>query len=152
MTSTTAQQVRQRIEAICATIPGITTVLDGTEPDITDALLPAVRVLTRAAERSAESRQKMLVTRTYRILLYVRLIPRHENQLYDQQPDVDAAEAWLDIIPDFFYKNAPRLELDKTSLDGVWSTGPMSADEPAIAQWALNTYTVIPHDFTVLTQ
>lgn len=153
MAAASAQTVRHRIEAICATIPGIVGVLDGTESDITDLMLPAVRVLSRAADgRASRSRQNRKVPRTYRILLYVKLISKHENQLYEQQPDVDAAEAWLDVIPDYFFTNAPRLELNNSSLIGVDEVGEMSGDEPAIAQWIGKTYTVIPHDLTVTTE
>lgn len=151
MAAPTPTQVRTRIEAICATVPGITTVLDGTEDAITAAMLPAVRVVSRQGRRERTNRDKLLVTRTYQILLYVAY--EGESMQPEQQPNLDAAEAWIDVIPDFFAAQRDRrLILNGDTLDGVWDTGEMTDNGPVLRQWRRGVFTGVSYQFEVTTQ
>lgn len=147
MTATPAPRaIRERIEAICATIPGIVTVLTGAEHEITAALLPAIRVLPgRMTRRVAVDPKQSLVTRSYRILVYVAAL----NALRpddDELADVEAAEDWLDVLPTFFSTRTPLLYLS-TATPAIIPVGltdvgvAQRGEEPAWLLYRKQTYT-----------
>lgn len=143
MAAPTPTEVRQRIAAIVGTVPNITTVLTGTEANVAETDLPAALVFTGPATREDNSRDQRFVTRQYQIVLLVERLDKDrkdathtresKNTVQQQIPALEAAEAWLDVVPDFFRKHADRLELEKVGL--VWSTAPASDSGPETFEW-----------------
>lgn len=148
---TTDKQVRERIEAICATITGIDTVLTREESEITDAMLPAIQVWCRGQSGSEGSAQTAVEIRTFDILLYVERCAKTEQKLWEQVPAVKAAEAWLYTLPNFFRQNAPRLELNHEPLADVMRNPQqlMSDDGVELLVWHDFFYGGITHHLNV---
>jgi len=124
--------VKARIEAIAATIPGITTVVTAGVCKLNDADLPALEVMPRGATRTTRSTDQRVVTREYEVWVYVcKIVKNTDPQAYLDA--VATASAWCDVVPDFFNDHAPRLQLNNAPLAGVWRLGEISDDGPGVA-------------------
>ncbi len=145
MTAPTAQEQRERIEAIITThlSATITTVHDGPECPIAAADLPLAVVLARGATRIQTSREGHFATRAFDVIVLVTELC--DDSVEEQRRVFDATEALIDILPDYFARYAPRLELNKTSLNGVWELGGITDDGPEFRQWGGLTYGAITH-------
>lgn len=122
MSQVSTSDIRARIKALCALVPGITTIVSN-EIGLDDSALPAIRVRigTRISNRPVGAHQR-LVTYQWEIWLAIQRVQRVD---VDSEVDAafDAMDVWLDIIPDFF-KAHPRLALNDSGL--VHDTGEMS--------------------------
>ena len=149
MAASQARLIRERLQAILDTLPGITTVLTGAEDEITAAMLPAVRVLPgRVIRRQPNGARAHLITRAYRIVLYVAR-DDHASKLADQLTPITSAEDWLDVIPDAL-KACPRLELAGAGLAFVTGTEEVTVnDEPVKLQYRNGAYSGIVNDLPV---
>lgn len=151
MPTVTAQ--RQRIEAICATItvPAALAVFDGTTEAI--PTLPCVLVLSRGrGESERTNRQRTLTPRTFDVILFIHALLATEQALWQHISLLKTyGEPWLDVIPDFFDRFAPELQLAKTALTGIPSEGVAvpTDDGVEIRQWAQTAYVSITHSLTV---
>lgn len=141
--------IRQRIEAICATIAAVETVLTGEESDITTLMLPAVRVLPgRRIAQVPNGAHSALITRNFRILVYASA--PNEAHIEDQEADaISAAEDWLDVLSATF-RACPRLELSGAGLAYVTGTGEMTNnEEPGWLLYQKQAYTGLIADLPV---
>jgi len=152
MAAASAIEQRIRIQDICLTIEGIRMALDGTEEEIEDSWLPAIRVRASEATRTTSNIDKRLVARVFDIVIYVESL-NHVSKENDQQTFIVAAERWLDVIPDLFgQREHKRLALDNAPLIGVEAVSEMSDGGPVLRQWGTKAFSAIRHTFTVTTQ
>lgn len=152
MAAPTPKEVRLRIEAILATIPEVNLVITDEECSIAENQLLAVLVGSRAATRTRSSTDKRLVTRTFE--LGVLLAKLCSGTVEEQREQMLNAEDLAEIIPDFFAQNAPRLELLKRPLTGVWSTDEMTDNGLETRPWGdgNDIYYAVTYSFPVTTQ
>jgi hypothetical protein len=151
MTPPTGTEIRVRIEAICATIPGIDTVLTREEADITADLLPAIQVWSRDDTGTPQNRDMAVYTLNYDIILYVVRLAQEQQALWLQVPALNTAEAWKLVIPEFFRKQARRLELNSVPLTGIQENTSVliSSDGPELRQWNQAAFSAITHHLSV---
>lgn len=116
MSAPTLTAVKDRIVALCATIPDITTVLEGyPEGDVPfeDHELPVIVVQYGPAQNTRASGDSYTSVRQWRLILHVA---HTEGDIVDVNlADVEAVEPYLSSIPLFFLQR-PRLELNNSGL------------------------------------
>lgn len=151
----TATEQRQRIEAICAaiTVPAALAVFDGTTELI--PVVPSVLVLSRGRGASIRTnRQRTHAPRAFDVILFIRALAADEQALWQHIALMRTyGEPWLDVIPDYFDRNAPELQLQttKSALSGIPSEGAgvPTDDGVEIRQWGQLAYVAITHPFIV---
>ena len=129
MAAPTQAQIRARLETMLAAIPGITLVLTTEDDTLTPEQLPAVRVYAgRASRERTRGVQQRTVTRDWYIVLLIQRIGTEDGTEWtaeQKRTEELAAEAWLELIPDYFATH-PKL-----MVDGVQMRGIQAVDEPS---------------------
>lgn len=151
MAEPTPEEVREQIEAIIRTHLNdtITTVHDGPECPVAEEDLPLAIVVTRGSTRSSTNANWLLKTCIYEIVVLVTALCN--DSVEEQRRVQDATEALIDILPDYFFHSAKRLELNKTPMDGIRETGPVSDDGPEFDLWGGVTYGAVRYRLPVTT-
>lgn len=129
-------QQRERIEAILATIPGVTTVFsdgDNMNCALTDAMLPAALVIDGPGVRARESRDIRTTTRVFRVGVYVAKLCGDSPS--EQRAALEPAEVLMEVIADYFTERAPRLELAYQPLNGVRRIGNITDEALEFRLW-----------------
>jgi hypothetical protein len=145
--SATVTQVLTRLRELLAAIPGLTTVLDGSETSINAASLPAVLVTAGAARRRRLSGGTVEITREFEIFLFVSEI----NQ--SDKPDVVAAAIadasdWLDTVPDLFLQHR---RLHSADAGIVFDTNDLPDSGPVLTPYLGKSYAAIRYPLPVIT-
>lgn len=113
MAAPTQAQIRARLETMLAAIPGITLVLTTEDDTLTPEQLPAVRLYAgRASRDRTRGVQQRTVTRDWYIVLLIQRIGTEDGTEWtaaQKRTEELAAEAWLELIPDYFAAN-PKLD------------------------------------------
>jgi len=117
MAQPTVSQIKARIAALCATIPGIVKVLDAYPDDerpFEAAELPAVIVrVSWQATNTRESNDAYLMTMPY--ILEVDVALSASSTALVNEAALEATEPWIVTIPAFFGKRR-RLQLNDAGL------------------------------------
>lgn len=101
----TVSTVKARIAAICETITGVTSAYAGGPRAISDADLPAIVVLTGAAQKEDTSADMLTVNRTYQLALLA--LPWAEGIELEAE---EKCEPFFERIEDAFFTR-PSLQL-----------------------------------------
>ena len=133
MANVTVKDVRERVEAILATIPEVKTVITDDNCALSEDDLPAVIVMTRGRSGNRTNQQRRIVTKTFDIGVYVTEICG--DSIEEQRAAFDTAEEFMEVIPDFFAKYAARLELNKAPLAGIEGIDEMGGGDLETRPW-----------------
>lgn len=140
MTSMT-EDILARLAVLQPQIEGIKPTLPSRECKIDPEALPAFINLPVGAIRASSSSDKLIVTRTFLLVLAVSIIPDGKDEA--RQVAYEDCYPFLDSVPAFFAKH-PRLDLNGDPLKGITNASLALNDEgPQKFAWGGDVFSAI---------